>query len=74
MWAAGMTEQRPDSIPSMEYLRDAVDRLRAAEQILHRVRDRASLASGVPAVQGTYQSGYAAAMSDILRALDGGAE
>jgi len=35
------------------------------------VRERAELRFGIPAVQGTYQAGYAAAMDDILRALKG---
>jgi len=36
-----------------------------------RVRERAELRFGIPAVHGTYQVGYAAAMYDILRVLDG---
>ena len=39
---------------------------------VQRVRERAELRLGIPAVYGTYQVGYAAAMYDILKALDGG--
>ena len=38
---------------------------------VERVRERAELRFGIPAVQGTYQAGYAAAMNDILRSLEG---
>lgn len=39
--------------------------------VIERVREWAELWFGIPAVQGTYQAGYAAAMDDILRALEG---
>ena len=44
-------------------------KLRDRESVIARVRERAELRFGIPAVQGTYQAGYAAAMNDILHAL-----
>lgn len=41
------------------------------ENAIQRVRERAG--GPTPAVQGDWMAGYAAAMRDILRALDGGA-
>ena len=50
---------------------EQVARAENAEAAISRVRERAELRFGIPAVQGTYQAGYAAAMDDILCALDG---
>ena len=47
---------------------DSLDRYQNRHR---RVRERAELRFGIPAVHGTYQVGYAAAMYDILRVLDG---
>ena len=46
-------------------------RAEKSEAAIARVRKRASLALGIPAVHGTYQSGYAAALRDIQCDLDG---
>jgi len=46
--------------------------IEALQAAIARVRERAELRFGIPAVQGAYQAGYAAAMNDILNALEGG--
>lgn len=51
--------------------RELAKKLRDRESVIALVRERAELRFGIPAVHGTYQAGYAAAMNDILRSLEG---
>ena len=46
-----------------------IERLQEAEATIARVRERAG--GPIPAVHGDWMAGYAAAMRDILSALDG---